>query len=565
MSEAGEPISGATVALFAPGPTSPVAAVHSNAQGMFEIASAPGGYRLSITHGDWAAVLRQVEIASDKWLELGDIKLAAGGNPFTGTIRWLGSAPPPVVAFWTVVFGKEGFATLPEANGEIRVRLPEHSYLSITHSETIRSASTWATTGIPFQLDAAEVAAMTVPPQESALAEVRRAAIPISLDPNSEPSAELVRMLQKHPGRIFGLGESNHGGHEFLTVRDLLTSALARRGPVVVALEANWSFVLAVEDYVRGGKGDPDQLALGLRFWMWKTKGLSALLRRFRELNQARRADIHFTGIDMQFPTTNLDALQACFDSPLLRSKKSALLEALAWIRNENASPNRQQASAARVVLQDAMPEAGRYQLPMKRCSKPFVRAAMLTLIQYIDMVEGDSWFEENYRRDAAMAQNAIELAAGTGQTIVIWAHNLHIARKGIDGAVPMGGLLSHRKDISYVAVGTTIRAGQFLARIQSDNRVLGHATLPAAPESHLAHWLGTLGLPAFVIDLAGLEPRGEAKAWFSRAHLGWEVGAIFHGVENSDSLRVPADNFDMLVYIDQLTPPERLAEPDQK
>jgi erythromycin esterase-like protein len=538
----GAPVAGAFVALHGEDNLDVNTAV-TTVDGRYRIAQPVGRWRLSVTHPDLVGVHSPFELGAAGGTL--DVTLEPGGHLYTGRVVGDADARREPVVFSTREFGRARFAVPVGADGELRVRLPDDSYYAIAASSRRESPNLYAYPGKPIELHVESLVHMAEPLGDDVIAELRAAARPVS---------DVATMLGADGGRplVVGVGESTHGSRESIELRLPLTRALAERGPVVVALEANWSHALAVETYVQGGAGDPEALARGLAFFMWRNRELADALMALREHNRTRRHRIHVVGVDMQRGPDNLAALDDC---PAGRAARAAMT----WLgdgKDEPALTAAQRGETAR-ALTALLPPRSPIRWPVKRCSRPYVRAAVLALLQLTERV-GEGYFVGGQIRDRAMATNIAELALATRSTVVAWAHNGHVSRAGNDGQLPFGRALADDPRLRYVAIGMIANGGTFNAR-DPRSGALGVVELPPGEPLHLAHHLARLRPDPFALHLRALPPASRAR--LARMFHRDESGGPFFGVLESRRAFVPTASYDLVVYVPRLSPATLIAD----
>jgi erythromycin esterase len=539
----GAPVAGAFVALHGEDDLDVNAAI-TTIDGRYRIAQPVGRWRLSVTHPDLAGVHRPFELGAAGGTL--DLTLETGGHLYTGRVVGDADARREPVVFSTRDFGRARFIVPVGPDGGLRVRLPDDSYYARAVTSRRESPNQYAYPGKPIELGVESLASMAEPLGDAVIAELRDAARPVT---------HVAQMLGSGDGRplVVGVGESTHGSRESIELRLPLTLALAERRPVVVALEANWSHALAVEAYVQGGAGDPETLARGLAFFMWRNRQLADALLTLREHNRTRRHRVHVVGIDMQGGADNLAALDGCPAGPAARA-------AMTWLGDGEDEPALTAARRRDTVraLTALLPPRSPIRWPVKRCSRPYVRAAVLALLQLTERV-GEGYFVGRQIRDRAMATNIAELALATRSTVVAWAHNGHVALRGNDGQIPFGRALADDGRLRYVAVGMIANGGSFNARDRPNGGALGVVELPPGGPLHLAHHLARLRPEPFALDLRALPPASRAR--LARMFFRDEAGGPFFGVLESRRAFVPTASYDLVVYVPRLSPATLIAD----
>ncbi|MEV4457155.1 erythromycin esterase family protein [Microbispora sp. NPDC049633] len=362
--------------------------------------------------------------------------------------------------------------------------------------------------------------------------------------------------------RVVGVGEATHGSREFFLIRHRLLEFLVEElGFTTLAVEASASASRAVDDYVRGGSGDPVEALAGLGFWTLHTEEMLAVVQWLRDHNRTAAEKVRFVGIDPQHPAASLEALRTYLgdDAPDLLDPLAPLagkrlgigpaldrrIEADArrvedFLTGRASGPERDEALAhARIVRQSA-----------DLSSRPF---------RHSDPAETVS-----VARDRYLADNLDLLLADPNARIALLAHNGHIMKGSHSGgSVPaMGRHLAQRHGEAYYALGVLFGEGRFRARRPRFGKVnpskppvtfrvpLVHK--PTIVEGHLA----AASPGEYVVDLRG-GPRPEAVAqWLGDSLYMRSYGAVARRFtyKLSYTSTVLSEHFDGIAFVPETT-----------
>jgi erythromycin esterase len=140
----------------------------------------------------------------------------------------------------------------------------------------------------------------------------------------------------------------------------------------------------------------------------------------------------------------------------------------------------------------------------------------------------------------------------GAGAKVVLWAHNMHVARKPQNGIEYMGSRLSKRMGADLVVLGFAFNRGAFQAR----NGLAGPVqtfTVPPAPGGSMDAVLAASGVRIGVIDLRQA-PAG-AREWLTEPRGTRNIGAAF---SSSAAMRVSpfpfSEAYDGLIFVEETT-----------
>ena len=116
---------------------------------------------------------------------------------------------------------------------------------------------------------------------------------------------------------------------------------------------------------------------------------------------------------------------------------------------------------------------------------------------------------------------------------------------------------------VDAVAVGFVFNQGSFRAidRTPATSRPgdIRPFSVGPAPEGSLDATLAAARIPMFVLDLR--IARGPVAEWFHGVRLTREVGAVFSDEASMPQRIVPAEDYDLLLFIDRITAARPLGE----
>ena len=139
------------------------------------------------------------------------------------------------------------------------------------------------------------------PPPAAVVDWVRAHEIPLTTVEGGQGPADLAPLRAiVGDARAVGLGEATHGTREIFQLKHrMLEYLVGEMGFNVLAIETGLPESFAIEDYVLGGPGDPEQL-LAAESAVWKTEELRDVVRWMREWNRTHTRKVHFQGLDMR-------------------------------------------------------------------------------------------------------------------------------------------------------------------------------------------------------------------------------------------------------------------------
>jgi erythromycin esterase-like protein len=155
--------------------------------------------------------------------------------------------------------------------------------------------------------------------------------------------------------------------------------------------------------------------------------------------------------------------------------------------------------------------------------------------------------------RDSSMAANIMWIVdeARKGSKVVLWAHNMHVARK--QGA--MGKWLADRYGKDLVVVGFAANEGMYTA--WKAGAVLSNNPLSPGPPGSLESFAHDTGVPRFLLDLREARKDPEVETLLRSGVSMRSIGAMSM---EAQFYPVPVlDFYDVLAWVDQTGPSRQL------
>jgi erythromycin esterase len=395
--------------------------------------------------------------------------------------------------------------------------------------------------------------------------------------------------------RVVAFGEPIHGAHEPLAARNrLIRYLVTQQGFNAVALETALSTSKRLYDYVLGNTTESDSAAAtAFSYGFDAYKENHELLRWLRSYNLAhpmsQRAAIY--GIDLAgqgFPTAyrSLEAVLTFLDRADMQlgsATRADFADLLPKFRVDRYTllpqPEKDQIS---IKVHDLVALLARWRPPLTAATSlndyewalrqavnaeqddAYLRLAPRgwpgwapELPQKPGPEPLDSHFRETQRmREVAIADNlrwVLERAGAQGR-VIFFAHDNHVKTHELrvllgarddsvwDGLQQAGVFARSALGQDFVVIGTYYGTAE---GFPAPNHVL-----PLNPRT-MDGLLGSLGSPAYLIDLRELPKVGPLADWFRRPH---EVRDSLDGT----NLVRPLEAYDAILYIEQLTPSRR-------
>lgn len=370
--------------------------------------------------------------------------------------------------------------------------------------------------------------------------------------------------------RVVGVGESTHGTREFFQFKHRMLEFLVQEmGFTAFAMETGFGEATRVNDYVLGGDGDASTVVRGLRYWIWDTEEVVALVEWMRQYN-ARPTTVRkvtFYGFDMQSVTLVLreavQYLQAVDPATAGEFESLHTHAAELQVAKPEDQPKRDEAIAVlQRMVQSLETNRARFVAASSERAWRRARQEAQVALQTIHYLGKDDRSERI--RDADMAQiiQWILQEEGAAVRVMVWAHNGHVSRRheallgwlpvGQMDWNPMGWHLRQALGPDYVVLGTAFNQGTFRSK---PLRSL-HAVGPAGRES-FDGVLAQVGPPIFALDLQSPVDDPAAASWLATTHFARQIGTSYLPPEDDDNNRhsiVAAECYDAIVFFDRTT-----------
>lgn len=263
--------------------------------------------------------------------------------------------------------------------------------------------------------------------------------------------------------RIIGLGEGTHGTAEFYTVRYWITRILVEDfGFNYIAFENDLADTWLMNGRLKDDIPIPDLMRAHM-LRIWQNEETLALLEWVKTYNRSHEHQVTIAGLDYPYLSSDVQILESLLQHSPLNDAVQKLVEAAEkqdrmWegeaVEIETVRRGSNRGYAIADSLEKVLPTAMLSEVDMHSC-----RLLLMNLKQ---------GFEPFYRlvsekaRDSIMAHNAAQLLSGRNDKMIIWAHNAHIAKKGIysDAVGGTGAYLLRLFPNQYYALGTVTARG---------------------------------------------------------------------------------------------------------
>jgi erythromycin esterase len=373
---------------------------------------------------------------------------------------------------------------------------------------------------------------------------------------------------------IVGLGEANHGTHEFFTMKQRIFEYLVEQMSFTTfAFENGWDASRQIDAYIQTGNGNLETLMRNDLYAAWQTQEVRDLIEWMRayDADPAHTTKVHFVGID----AWNIS--QQIFDDVVnylqkVDPEQTAQVQTLytgirpaspipdfvdydGFSANPQSTKQRYQANAQQ-VYNLLKTNQGAYESRSSSSAFALALQEAQVIVQYTTLgvliPPSETLFtsEDAYaKRDEFMADNVAWWRdySGDNARMVVWAHNTHIAKLR-EPAKSMGEFLYEQYHESYRPVGTSFYQGSFSIFGAGATRVFTAST-PAADTYNYA--LGSVGIPRYLLDIRQA-PAGPVHDWLQGPYVLLNYGVGGQDLETDGSLQYW---FDVIIAFHDITP----------
>jgi erythromycin esterase len=412
---------------------------------------------------------------------------------------------------------------------------------------------------------------------DEVIAWLKANAIPLAaVEPGSpfHDLAALRPMLSK--ARVVSMGEATHGTREFFQLKHrLIEYCVSELGFTIIAFEANYGSMLAVNDYVLHGKGDiADVIAPGVGFKIYDTEEVLALIEWVRGWNVAHARKVQFHGLDMQASPEAVLHLLAYLErvAPALAAESERILAPLVSqftfsALARHSAPVRERVSTQIKRLIEAF-EAERVGWTARASETEWhlARQSAVVLEQFMRLIfayASEDMTQVFEIRDGAMANNVAALleAGGPDAKALVWAHNGHVKRS-VNFELPearleaptMGSFLHGMFGADHLVIGFAYNQGAFRVIVDPSGE-MGSRVFGPAPAGYVDAAMASTGIPLCALDLTRVPAEGPVSRWMASKPRQRMLGNVLGASEHmQDFAADPRDNWDVIVFVEFTT-----------
>jgi erythromycin esterase len=356
---------------------------------------------------------------------------------------------------------------------------------------------------------------------------------PVSLQSYESFRAAVQPLIQQMARKkVVAMGEGTHGTAEFYKARFWLTRILVEEhGFDQLALENTYGDTYQLNKALQGGKADVKPLMRQKLLAIWQNQEMAEVFAWMQARNRTHRHKVTLTGIDATFAGADVDLLQQGLTAThrpdlqtlLAQLRQSAQYKDSAWyqLSDPTYKLNRKKMFAAALTgyaAADKLLQA----LPSVKLSRQ-QRVVLTNAATNARMVFDDFYqVKVNKRessRDSLMAEMTRLLTRESGQRLIIWAHDGHVARQGVvpgdNNGGGTGAFIERMFPHQYFVLATATATGTFAVTPQNFISPASPMAAQPLPFPKVGSWDATLaqvGSPNFYFFTGQLGPQDQVR-----------------------------------------------------
>ncbi|SDE80196.1 Erythromycin esterase homolog [Mucilaginibacter pineti] len=349
---------------------------------------------------------------------------------------------------------------------------------------------------------------------------------PVSIQSFEAFKASIKPLIEKMSAKqIVGLGEGTHGTAEFYKVRFWISRILIEeKGFNHIAFENDYSDSWLLNNELNTTT-NLDALMKKRLLSIWQNQETKELLAWVKQYNSKHHKKVTIDGLDYVYITPDVEVLkQLLTKTPavnLLDSMdvitKAAKFQDEVWegsnhseykVNMDSVSKSSYAGYVAAVKLDKALNVAVLPQQVKDDC-----HMAILNIEQAFAPFYDEAAKLPEASRDDNMAQNAALIMKKPGTKMIIWAHNVHLAKTGIynNEVGGTGGIILKMFPNNYFILGTGTATGTFAATKESRDTYtnpMAAYPLEVPVKGSWENLFSAMGKPVFYVEPSALNPQ---------------------------------------------------------
>ena len=368
-------------------------------------------------------------------------------------------------------------------------------------------------------------------------------------------------------GRIVGnaevvcLGESRHDIHQQFKIKHRFIKYLVQEMDFTTfVLEASFPYSKIINDYLLYGQGNLDNIMLDMPGWfLWDTHEMEEIFKWLREFNENHNKDekVKFYGIDIVAPNYALDQIfkylqktdKPYYDKIKNRNFARDIINDNNWpvslqrYSELSGKEKRILSDNYKNLMQHIKQNKNRYISRSSEVEYDWILELSYCANEANTMFSEEDRFKVGLIRDNAMANIALWIKE-RNRKIIIWAHNVHIAKSEFtmnmfpDTPIKgMGYILNQELKDKMISIGASFNQGEF----QNESRIFG-----PAGSGTIDGTLARLNMNYFILNLKSKSANSEVEKWLNTRNN-------LRG-QDFEMTCVPVKSFDAMYFTDKIS-----------
>jgi len=422
--------------------------------------------------------------------------------------------------------------------------------------------------------------------KEKTITWLKQNAIPIQSLKSGNSFNDLMAMKNVlQDVQIIGLGEATHGTKEFFQMKHRMIEFLVKElGFKILAMEFNYLGAENINNYILNGKGDVYSALRSQGLMVWNTEEIIEMLEWLRNYNQTVSDDkkVIVKGLDTRCNYLGdnfiiisdyfkkVDPKNAEQTDSLLKTMKK-MDQGLTQGINVDSSKNEFLKLLSSLIIRrgDFIQQSSSedFENILERM-KIIGQNLCLNYVKIDDQRE--LYYEKIRLRDYYMASNVMDLIQkNSGKKVIIWAHNMHIAKtdpQETENIKMLGNYLKESFGDKYYSIGFSFDKGSFQTFEYSDDRKpLGMQEFIVKDEhpNTIDWYMSQTGINPFIINFRLDEIPNFMQIFLDSKLLTRRIGgeAIRSRVEMMNGFCILSHTYDGLIFIYHTTRAEPLEQ----
>jgi erythromycin esterase len=363
--------------------------------------------------------------------------------------------------------------------------------------------------------------------------------------------------------RVIAVGEPVYGAKEIFRVKRRMFEYLVRtRGVRTMVADVGWAEALAIDDFLRTGEGNPEELLTRLRTWTWNTSEALDLVWWMRRYNETvpSASRIHFYGADALYTSVSAAAVRAYLEEVdgefLQRVDESLRFFSEPESDQKYARLRTRDGERLILDLERTLDRLWRKRRPYADASSQAEWAVVehhgQLARQALEIRRASRGGSSGALREKFLAENVrwILDREETGDRVFLWSHNSRVSVESLKDGERMGRHLQRFFGSDLVVIGVLFNRGSFLAR--TSGREVVEVEIGPAPEGTFEHSLSKVEHPAMLVDLR--RSTDAVDQWLMSERLTRETGLRFSDPNSMTRPRTLGRRFDAIVWVNTTT-----------